>query len=440
MVYFQQTNLISVGSIILSMTSIMTKSLVIRFAFIISSFIHIFFLFFSQGLEWKSFLFTWLAVCTDFFSIFFVVSWIFLSNEYVNGNFLGYFSVIGEVWGWKVTLSLICPLIFIAIAYLSVAMWLILCNIIKSNRDEKYWFQLLMPILFLTLGNAALIFVYCVAAFIIFLILEIVCFSIMAGFIWLFLTVDRWDYTEQKIADIIKKLLYFIGGASYMNNDRIIRILCVNYAYNSDDRLGKYILERKRNETLHQINYTDIRNNCQKPKNANLFKTGIATYFSGFYEFKKQCIDEFDWTHRFDAICNVFWWIGLILMAYISLPVYILSRIATILYPYFIIGYLYYYDLWFKMHIFELSMLAFYILLHLVLLVLGVFVCRTHRWLWHVAPGVTEVNKWRDDVIPFLKKCYSFYDSIQWLPVTKQIVFERFGADIGDIIIAYLKT
>eukprot|EP01084_Bolivina_argentea_P087745 158475_1 len=43
MVYFKQTNYISVGSILLSMTSIMTKSLVI-----------------SQGIEWKSYFYTWL--------------------------------------------------------------------------------------------------------------------------------------------------------------------------------------------------------------------------------------------------------------------------------------------------------------------------------------------------------------------------------------------
>ena len=80
MVYYKETNIISIGSILLSMTSIMTKTFII-----------------SQGVEWKSFLFCWLCVITDFFSIFFVVSWIFLSNDYINGDFLGYFSIVGEL-------------------------------------------------------------------------------------------------------------------------------------------------------------------------------------------------------------------------------------------------------------------------------------------------------------------------------------------------------
>ena len=45
MVYFKQTNYIAVGSIILSMTSIMTKSLVI-----------------SQGVEWKSYFYCWATI------------------------------------------------------------------------------------------------------------------------------------------------------------------------------------------------------------------------------------------------------------------------------------------------------------------------------------------------------------------------------------------
>ena len=77
MVYYQETNIVSIGSILLSMTSIMTKSFVI-----------------SQGIEWKSYLFCWLCVITDFFSIFFIVSWVFLSSEDIGGDFLGYFRYV----------------------------------------------------------------------------------------------------------------------------------------------------------------------------------------------------------------------------------------------------------------------------------------------------------------------------------------------------------
>merc|ERR1719499_3085132 len=117
MVYYQETSLIAVGSIMLSMTSIMTKSLVI-----------------SQGLEWKSYIWCWLCVCTDFFSIFFIVSWLFLSNEHINGEFLGYFSVIGEVWCWKVMIE-VAP-------FWASAMIVYVCNLIlyflRIFTDDSY--------------------------------------------------------------------------------------------------------------------------------------------------------------------------------------------------------------------------------------------------------------------------------------------------------------
>merc|ERR1719499_2606690 len=94
MVYYEETSYIAVGSILLSMTSIMSKSLII-----------------SQGLDWKSYIWCWLCVCTDFFSIFFVVSWIFLSNDHIDGDFVGYFSIIGQVWCWKVIFGVLPPFV-----------------------------------------------------------------------------------------------------------------------------------------------------------------------------------------------------------------------------------------------------------------------------------------------------------------------------------------
>merc|ERR1719295_1793756 len=90
MVYYEETSYIAVGSIILSMTSIMSKALVI-----------------SQGVDWKSYIWCWLCVCSDFFSIFFIVSWIFLSNDHINGDFLGIFNIFGEIWCWKVMIAIL---------------------------------------------------------------------------------------------------------------------------------------------------------------------------------------------------------------------------------------------------------------------------------------------------------------------------------------------
>jgi len=259
-------------------------------------------------------------------------------------------------------------------------------------------------------------------------------------FIWIFFTVDRWDYTEKKISKVLSKLLHFVSNGSYRNNDRIIRILSINYAYDDKSKLSKFIMKRKKNETLHKVTYKDIRDNCDNPEDANIFQSGWKLYLSALGEMKKEVWDNFNTNDCFEETGSLLAGIALLLIIYISLPIYLLSRIVTILYPYFIVGYLFYYNLWSKMHVFELTMLGIYVFLQITIAIIGFFVLRTHLWLWHIVPSISSYSMtWRADINPFLKKLYSFYDSIQWLPITRDIVLDRFGDDIGRIIVEYLK-
>ena len=63
-VIYQETNYISIISILLSMFSVMTKSLIL-----------------SQGIEKYTFIWTWLCVVTDFFGIFFTLTWVFYFSD-----------------------------------------------------------------------------------------------------------------------------------------------------------------------------------------------------------------------------------------------------------------------------------------------------------------------------------------------------------------------
>ena len=87
-------------------------------------------------------------------------------------------------------------------------------------------------------------------------------------------------------------------------------------------------------------------------------------------------------------------------------------------------------------------MLGIYICLQLSIFVLGVFVFRTHLWLCHILPGEYKWQmKWdKIDVNKFLTVTYKYYDQVQWLPFAKEIIVQRFGKDIGGIIIHYLKA
>ena len=90
-------------------------------------------------------------------------------------------------------------------------------------------------------------------AVIVFLCFEIMSFTLIAMFIWIFFSVDRWKYTDRKVSNVINKLLHFVASGSTTNNDKIIRILSINYAYESESMLGKYILDSKESDTMHSM-------------------------------------------------------------------------------------------------------------------------------------------------------------------------------------------
>ena len=125
-VYFQEANYISIISILLSMFSVMSKSLIL-----------------SQGIEKYTFIWTWLCVVTDFFGIFFTLSWVFYTNDYIHGDFLGYFSIFGEIWLWKFAISTALPVAIGLVFFFGFAYWfwslVILCEEdVDSNATVRF--------------------------------------------------------------------------------------------------------------------------------------------------------------------------------------------------------------------------------------------------------------------------------------------------------------
>eukprot|EP01084_Bolivina_argentea_P087743 158472_1 len=399
------------------MTSITSKSLII-----------------SQGVEWKSYFFCWLCVCTDFFSVFFIVSWIFVSNEYINADFLGNFSLIAEIWCIKMAVAIVLPIACMPIFWFAFAMWCVI-YVIFNEMEVHCCCKFVFLFLFLTLGNALAAILYCMFAFLATLFAEILSFSFVAVFIWGILTVDNWNYTDQVSANAISEFLFFVSNGSNKHNDKLIRISSINFAYNPQSDLAQYILQRKQDETLHQLTYQNIRDHSRNPEDANLFKDIFQAYCTRW-----QGTGWHRWNENPEKFAEVIMETAGYLLLYISFPIYMLSRVVTVVYPYFIIGYITYYHLWFKMNIFELAMLGIYVLLQMITVILGFFVVRTHMWLWHIMPGMNryrmELHKL--DINAFLKRLYHFYDSIQWMPITKGILVEKFGKDIGEIIVSYL--
>ena len=439
MVYYEETNIISVFSILLSMTSIMTKCFVL-----------------SQGVEWKSFLFCWLCVISDFFSIFFLVSWVFLSNEYINGNFLGYFSIIGQLWIYKVLISIIPPIICIPILYILFGFWFILYQLYDNGRRyAAFWETSSRIIAFITCGNILAVLGYCVFFIVGSLLCEIFCFSIFGAFVFFILTMPRWDYNDEIVSYTVKEMLNFISNSSNgIENDRIVRILCLNYAYQetfkhgANSKLILFIKNRREEETLGTVKYKDIRQNCDDKQRANIISDGWTKYKKLWKTFKKD-INEFNsstMTKRFKSMKLVLLDLCLIILGYFFIPIYLIGRLLTVVFPYYLVWYVWYYQLVFKLQLFELIMVGVYILLQIITFIFAFFVFRTHFWLWHILPGQLKnvhTITWKhdsNDKNKFFQNVYKYYDEIQWLPYARKIVVDKFGQDIGGIIVDYLKA
>ena len=105
-VYYQEANVISIISILLSMFSVMSKSFIL-----------------SQGAEKYTFIWTWLCVVTDFFGIFFTFSWVFYSNDAIHGEYYGYFNVFGLIWIWKFAISILFPISLFLIIFFGFVYW-----------------------------------------------------------------------------------------------------------------------------------------------------------------------------------------------------------------------------------------------------------------------------------------------------------------------------
>merc|ERR1712062_436228 len=228
--------------------------------------------------------------------------------------------------------------------------------------------------------------------------MEMLCFSILAAVLWKWCSINRWKFNQKHVAEAITTIHRFIHNASNQKNDRIIRIMAINFAYDPDNVLGDWCLERKEKSELRHVTYREIR------EKANTKNTSLC--YQIWTDYKKLIAMYSDlWSNSVDFFFEELPLALMITFLVSFIPFYLLTRIATVLYPYFIVGYLWHYGLWEEMNHFEMVTLGTYIGLQMMILILGIFVFRTHYWLWHVAPGQWTV--WPKDLSPFLRRMYS---------------------------------
>ena len=66
------------------------------------------------------------SMVTDFFGIFFTLTWVFYSSEVIAGEYLGYFNIFGFIWIWKIGISIGVPVAIGLILFFGFGFWNIL--------------------------------------------------------------------------------------------------------------------------------------------------------------------------------------------------------------------------------------------------------------------------------------------------------------------------
>ena len=241
-------------------------------------------------------------------------------------------------------------------------------------------------------------------------------------------------------------MIEFIRNGDSKN--RIIRILAVNKAlntvadyHNRAVTLCKFINQKIKDgqyQKLSDITYADIRGNCGNTLKANLIKG----FLSDLMEEVEYRYDQWKTSTRMTVFFSFGQFTLLSCIVFIFGPIWLLSKLVQIIYPWIIVGYLLKNGLLFegKIDIFQLVMLWIYIGLQLILLCLGVYVARTQFWLWHIEPGKTWTYWNVVKTGPLMERANRFYDDVCWYPQVTQIVLNSFGGDIGNIIMDYCKN
>eukprot|EP01084_Bolivina_argentea_P246470 412473_1 len=343
-VYYEEATYVSIISILLSMFSVMTKSLML-----------------SQGIDIFTFIWTWLCVVTDFFGIFFTLTWVFYSHDAIHGNFMGYFNIFGQIWLWKFAISTLIPIAFGIIVFFGLVYWVIACGLFFDPEFSRLALERCgyscLWIIFSPILAVLCVFGGCLGG-------EVFCFSILAVTLYAVYADRIGDYDQQSVVDIVKKILEFIAKKPTKN--RIISIAAVNKAINKCQSnkcvtICKFIDKTMENggyDELLKISYKDIRSNCRSPAQANLIKNSFDELMQEF-EYLKSTIGD---ANSFGVFYNYMQMMVFICVVFIFGPILLLSKLIQIVYPYVIIGYLLYYDLLFSNQVdtFQIVMLCCY--------------------------------------------------------------------------------
>ena len=426
---YDELNSLIIQSLFISILSVITKSVL-----------------FSRGIEWKTCVFNWLSVLTDFLCIFFILSFIFYQTNdeipmFNNSNIFTQFAQL-----YLIQLIGIIPIfLIIYLGSFFYSLYIIFTFVFENSSV----YNIMIKIIILLILYAFFIIIWILSGILLFISLDFIFFSIIAFFIYFISTKRCQEYDNKKVSNLINGLISFINqSVSY--RDRVLRIISVNYSYYHIHSKNKYFVYEKEQMKLYhyinknkkkvyQLSLSHIRNECEDMGGSFKLISHIFTqYFSLFItiirDISRDFRDKFYSSLIFDFLSLFLY----ILLCWIGIPLFLISKMIHFFFPYIILYFIFHNNLWESLNALQYGSLIFYSLLQIINTILLIFVCRLHFWLSHIAPGQNKIiltgKEFNSKIL--MKKITTFYNH---RVIYEEILKQKFGEKIADLISIYAK-
>ncbi len=437
-VVYNEANIVSIISILLSMLSMASKSFVFSIAL---------------ASTMKQLFFNWLCAITDFFAIFVAVCWVFYEPD--SDHLANAFILIKTVWFYKLYFCVL-PIVGVVSIGVHVSAMYEAVKEIKRKVSNVY---AIICVAFCSFFVVSFLWLCGVVAGV--LVLEILHWTFLAGTLWA-LGTDRFTYNKTSlefwytlVAWINSAKQHHVGskykGCTSFNKkeDRMMRLCSVNHIllkhplFPNDKVLERYLIDNKVENQYMNVTNCGLRTNSRKRKQSEFVQKfwhnlyGIV--WKEFYELFENA------TNIEDSVRWGFLSFGTGLISFLLGPLYLLSRVATLFFPAFIILYLYFgfdVNIWNTkyVHPFQVVMISIYLVLCAALTILLYLNLMEQYLMAHILPA----EEWiyciyaHTSTKTVIEDITNHYFAIIVIPIRRAMIIDKFGPDLGQIILSYL--
>ena len=444
-VIYKEANIVAIISILISMLSVASKSFVFSIA---------------SALTIKQLFFNWLSGITDFFGIFFAVSWVFYEpeSEYLNDAFV----TIQTVWLYRLyccTLPMIVSLSMFGFAVGIEEMWPDTSTMYLFGKCCSRFFAIVIVIIMWMCGIIASALAF-----------EIISWTWAAGTLFalgtqrfpqnaksgeFYFTIIGWINSAKKHHVGTR----YKGCTSYTKyQDKMMRLSSfhhvmlldgqrktTSYKREFDDHVCQAYLEKEMDTQYMNVTMEGLRINSEDRKTSEFWPRFCWLYLNIWEEVSGYFMNhKHEWNVGrlfLESFAVIFVGIG----SFILGPIYLLSRLWSLFFPIWIVLYIYFgfgVNVWNTTDIalFQVVMMTIYLGLCGILWILFIFNLREQYIMHHIFPSrkYFRSNFYSDNTEELLQEITNHYFGIIVVPIRRAIIIDHFGPDLGPIILSYL--